>query len=117
MSGYVDIEIWHNRVNLPVLTAQFVTCVPGINVLTIHNGASAELEIHDLQMFNIGTPKLKFFGQIHQNGQFWQGTVIPNGGVWSLSYQFPVFRWLHEVLDLGHIVKPINYGIEPQKKR
>jgi len=93
---------------LPAIRSQFVPCQPGSNELTIKNLSQMDLKINDLQMFDIGSPKLKFFGHIEHNDQIWPGNLIPHDAVWRISYYAPVFRWLHQTLNLGTIIKPVT---------
>lgn len=106
LSRYSDILIQHNDASVLTQQSQFVYCLPGRNILTVHNLSALDLEIHEALMFDLGIHKLKFVGQIHKDNSFWQGTVVPDGGVWRLAYEAPVFRWLHRILDLGQLVPP-----------
>lgn len=109
LSRYSDISIQHNDSNVLTHQSQFVYCSPGINILTVHNHSPLDLEINEVLMFDIGIKKLKFVGQIHKDNNFWQGTVVPNGGIWKLAYEAPVFRWLHQTLEFGTLVTPTTY--------
>jgi hypothetical protein len=61
--------------------------------------------INYITMFDMGKEKLKYMGIYHEpNGNSYQSHECTTSGVWTLEYNYPVFAWLHNVLDLGWLV-------------
>ena len=77
------------------------------NCLVISNTGQCDLIIDQILMFDLGRDKLKYLGWHHDpNGQIYHSHVIVPGGNWRLSYQYPVFSWLHKTLDFGWLIRP-----------
>ena len=67
-------------------------CVHGTNVLTIEG---IDYTVNDITMFDMGS------------GELVKQANIENG-VWTLKYEYPVFSWLHNVLQHGWLLKEDN---------
>lgn len=83
------IIIKHNGV---VVDSDKVDCVYGTNELTIEG---VDYVVNDVSMFDMG------------NGDLAKYATIENG-VWRLKYEYPVFSWLHKMLQHGWLLKEDN---------
>ena len=83
------ITIKHNGV---VVDGNELTCVYGTNVLTIEG---TDYQVNDVLMFDMGTDEI-----------FRHATIEDN--VWTLKYEYPVFSWLHKILNHGWLLKEDN---------
>lgn len=83
------IIIKHNGV---VMTGSIVDCVKGINVLTIEG---IDYHVNDVSMFNMGNNEIVK----HATNE---------DGIWTLKYEYPVFSWLHKILNHGWLLKEDN---------
>jgi hypothetical protein len=83
------ITIKHNGV---VVDSNELECVYGVNELTIEG---IDYVVNDLSMFNMG------------NGEIVKHATNENG-VWTLKYEYPVFSWLHKILNHGWLLKEDN---------
>ncbi len=83
------IVIKHNGV---VVDSNELTCVYGTNLLTIEG---TDYVVNDLSMFDMGS------GEIVRNATI-------EDGVWTLKYEYPVFSWLHKILNHGWLLKEDN---------
>ena len=83
------ITIKHNGV---VVDSNELKCVYGTNELTIEG---IDYVVNDLSMFNMG------------NDEIIKHATNENG-VWTLKYEYPVFSWLHKILNHGWLLKEDN---------
>ena len=83
------ITIKHNGV---IVDSNELECVYGTNELTIEG---IDYVVNDLSMFNMG------------NGEIVKHATNENG-VWTLKYEYPVFSWLHKILNHGWLLKEDN---------
>jgi hypothetical protein len=83
------IVIKHNGI---VIDNNKLDCVYGTNLLTIEG---VDYHVNDVSMFNMG------------NGEIVRHATTENG-VWSLKYEYPVFSWLHKILNHGWLLKEDN---------
>lgn len=81
-----DAKIYHN--GLPVID-NIVECKHGQNILFIEG---KNFHIEYLTMYELGQDKIKLLGKWQDNG-------------WILEYEYPVFTWLHKVLNHGWLIK------------
>jgi hypothetical protein len=83
------ITIKHNGV---VVDSDTLDCVYGTNLITIEG---VDYIVNDVLMFDMG-----------------EGEIIKHAtnekGVWTLKYEYPVFRWLHKILQHGWLLKEDN---------
>jgi hypothetical protein len=107
LSSYDDVVIVHNDVLLDLTncknTCTITDCLD-YNTLVIKNFSKSTVEIIHLSMFDIGVEKLKYLGIITNNNNTYNGHIIDPNCSWKLSYEYPVFRWLHLNLNLGWII-------------
>lgn len=102
-----DILVSHNNQPLAYYSQSWIYCTNGVNILSVKNLSTTEgLEIKDLQMFELGSNKLKYLGVVEDINGTYKSTRVPPMATWKVLYQYPVFYWLHQTLDLGWIVKP-----------
>jgi hypothetical protein len=83
------ITIKHNGV---IVDSNELECVYGTNELTIEG---IDYVVNDLSMFNMG------------NGDIVKYATNEND-VWTLKYEYPVFSWLHKILNHGWLLKEDN---------
>jgi hypothetical protein len=83
------ITIKHNGV---AVDSNKLTCIYGVNELTIEG---IDYVVNDLSMFDMG------------NGEIIKHATVENG-VWILKYEYPVFSWLHKILQHGWLLKEDN---------
>jgi len=83
------ITIKHNGV---VVDSNKLNCVYGVNELTIEG---IDYVVNDLSMFDMG------------NGEIIKHATVENS-VWTLKYEYPVFSWLHKILQHGWLLKEDN---------
>ncbi len=83
------ITIKHNGV---VVDSGTLDCVYGTNLITIEG---VDYIVNDVLMFDMG-----------------EGEIIKHAtnekGVWTLKYEYPVFSWLHKILQHGWLLKEDN---------
>lgn len=107
-----EVEVHHNdQLMKTVFSGQgitrliFDTTTDG--VLTLKHKGLYNVHIVNFSIFELGNDKLRYLGVYTNNkGQSWNSHVIEPEGQWSLSYQYPVFSWLHRTLNLGWLIKP-----------
>lgn len=75
-----------------VVDGNELECEYGINVLTIEG---TDYTVNDVLMFDMGSNEIV------------KHAVIENG-VWALKYEYPVFSWLHKILNHGWLLKEDN---------
>ena len=78
------------------------------NVFWIDNHSHVDIELDTVAMFEQGHDKLRYMGVFqHQDGiPAWPSHWVHAHGRWSISYEYPVFSWLHQKLQYGWLVKP-----------
>lgn len=77
------------------------------NILMLKNHSDQSVEIDSIEMFSLGKEKLRYLGTFNSDtGDAYQSHVIAPGGSWTLDYQYPVFSWLHRVLNFGWLIEP-----------
>lgn len=77
---------------------------PGMNNFCITN-SKGQAYVDWITMFDLGKEKLVYFGNCQLGNQHFQSQEIPPTGQWVLNYEYPVFSWLHRVLDHGWLIK------------
>jgi len=79
-------------------------------IMVINQSSHDCIELVDLEMFDLGKNKLKYFGSVinEQNREQYQSTTLPPGYRWRMNYRYPVFSWLHQTLNLGWLVRPTD---------
>jgi hypothetical protein len=84
-----SITIKHNGV---VVDSGTLDCVYGTNLITIEG---IDYVVNDVLMFDMG-----------------EGEIVKHAtnekGVWTLKYEYPVFSWLHKILQHGWLLKEDN---------
>ena len=83
------ITIKHNGV---IVDSDKLECVYGTNILTIEG---VDYHVNDVSMFDMGN------GEIVKH-------ATNEKGVWTLKYEYPVFSWLHKILQHGWLLKEDN---------
>ena len=83
------IVIKHNNV---VVNGSTVECINGTNILTVEG---IDYHVNDVSMFNMG------------NNEIVKHATIEDG-IWTLKYEYPVFSWLHKILNHGWLLKEDN---------
>lgn len=83
------VTIKHNGV---IVDSTNVECVKGINEFTIEG---IDYTVNDVSMFDMG------------NGEIVKHATVENG-IWTLKYEYPVFSWLHKILNHGWLLKEDN---------
>jgi hypothetical protein len=76
------------------------------NTLTLFNSGPETVHVQHVTMFDLGRDKLVYLGQCQDQDRIYQSQCIPPGVRWQLTYDYPVFSWLHQVLDFGWLVAP-----------
>jgi hypothetical protein len=71
--------------------------------VTVNHGLS---EILDITFFDLGSQKLKTLGYVESRGQRAYTTRLLKNIPWRLDYEYPVFHWIHQRLDLGWCWRP-----------
>lgn len=97
MKNIVLFKINHNepivvRHNGVVVDNNELSCVYGTNILTIEG---TDYQVQDVSMFDMG------------DGEIVRHATIENG-IWTLEYEYPVFSWLHKILNHGWLLKEDN---------
>jgi len=97
MQNIVLFNVTHDKPiiikhNGKVVDGSYVDCVYGINELTIEG---VDYKVNDVSMFDMG------------NGEIVKHATIENG-IWTLKYEYPVFSWLHKILNHGWLLKEDN---------
>lgn len=111
----VEVVVGHNAQILyqgPLNTRLEFTidnCEPN-NVIWIDNHSDVDIELSTVAMFEQGHDKLRYLGSFqHQDGRpAWQSHWVHARGRWSIDYEYPVFPWLHQKLQYGWLVKPVE---------
>jgi len=85
----MPITIKHNG---KIVDDNVLECVYGTNELTIEG---IDYQVNDVSMFDIG------------NGELVKHAKTENG-IWKLQYEYPVFSWLHKILNHGWLLKEDN---------
>lgn len=97
MQNIVLFNVTHNQPitikhNGEVVDSDTVDCVYGVNEFTIEG---SDYTVNDMSMFDMG------------NGELIKHATIDNG-IWKLRYEYPVFSWLHKILNHGWLLKEDN---------
>jgi len=108
----IDVLIYHNNNLAATIPAdgnkhriQLETQLE--NTLMLKHNSDQSVEIESIEMFSLGKEKLRYFGTFNDaTGQSYQSHVIAAGGNWTLDYKYPVFSWLHKVLNFGWLIEP-----------
>ena len=66
---------------------------------------NTQLTVNYITMFDLGLEKLVYFGMCNDGASKFQSQKIEVGHTWELEYQYPVFKWLHSVLDHGWLIR------------
>lgn len=80
------IIIKHNGLEVE---GSVVNCIKGTNVFTIEG---ANYTVNDITMYGMGK------GEIIKH-------FTNEQGIWTLKYDYPVFSWLHKILQHGWLLK------------
>jgi len=83
------ITIKHNGV---VVDSGTLDCVYGTNLITIEG---IDYVVNDVLMFDMGEDEIVKHATNEK-------------GVWTLKYEYPVFSWLHKILQHGWLLKEDN---------
>ena len=97
MQNIVLFKITHNdpvviKHNGITVNGSIVDCVNGTNEFTIEG---IDYTVNDVSMFNMG------------NGEIVKHATMQDG-IWKLKYDYPVFTWLHKILNHGWLLKEDN---------
>lgn len=84
-----SITIKHNGV---VVDSGTLDCVYGTNLITIEG---IDYVVNDVLMFDMGEDEIVKHATNEK-------------GVWTLKYEYPVFSWLHKILQHGWLLKEDN---------
>lgn len=83
------ITIRHNG---NIVDSNELECVYGTNILTIEGD---DYHVNDISMFDMGSNEIV-------------KRATNENGVWTLRYEYPVFTWLHKMLNHGWLLKEDN---------
>jgi hypothetical protein len=94
MQNIVLFNIRHNepitiKHNGSLFEGSIVNCVNGVNEFTIEG---VDYQVIDIEMFGMGS------------GELIKHAIIENN-TWKLKYEYPVFSWLHKILNHGWLLK------------
>ena len=97
MQNIVLFNVTHNKPitikqNGVVVESDTLECIYGTNVLTIEG---VDYHVNDVLMHDMGK------GEIVKH-------ATNEKGVWTLKYEYPVFSWLHKILQHGWLLKEDN---------
>ena len=97
MQNIVLFNVEHNepiviKHNGNIVDSNELECKYGINVLTVEG---IDYRVNDITMFDMGSNEI-----IKQ--------ATNENGVWTLKYEYPVFSWLHKILQHGWLLKEDN---------
>jgi len=86
-NGSVIVE--HNGVVIDYNDLVTVECVKGKNIITITGN---DFTVQSISMYGLGKNQLAKIAK-------------KENGTWRLEYQYPVFSWLHKILQHGWLLK------------
>lgn len=109
----VEVNLYHNQTLIQKLTANQGSVRINIdatnisNTLTIAHKSKYNVVVDSISMFEMGHSKLKYLGiYTSKDNRSWSSHIIEPDGTWKLTYQYPVFSWLHKTLNLGWLINP-----------
>lgn len=94
MQNIVLFNVTHNepiviKHNGNVIDNNELECEYGTNVLTIEG---VDYHVNDITMFDMGSNEI-----VKQ--------ATDENSIWTLKYEYPVFSWLHKILQHGWLLK------------
>lgn len=106
----VGVEVWHNDLREHIVTTNkgnirlTFDLHQANNTFIIKNTSNEEITIDYIKIFGLGEAKLKYLGIVTSNELVYPGHIIAAGSSWALEYKYPVFSWLHKILNFGWII-------------
>jgi len=72
--------------------------------LQLDNSSNVSVNIEWITMFELGKERLVYLGNLKTLDNSYQSQIIIPNSTWILTYNYPVFSWLHRTLNHGWLI-------------